>query len=262
MKNFVIGAIHFAPLIGFKEHPGMKKTFELALHDLKAFQKGGVNAVIFENNYDLPHKIKVGAETIASMTELVTLLKPFIKVPFGISVLWNDYEAALSIAKVCSANFVRIPVFVDTVKTDYGIVNGTPEEVVKFKKKIGAENIKLYCDVHVKHAELISNYSLEESILLAEEKGADAIIITGKWTGNAPNIEKLIKARSVAKKPIIIGSGLNKDNVKKLFSYADGGIISTSLKEDSEIKNERNIKPYESRIKEERVREFMKRVKE
>jgi len=128
------------------------------------------------------------------------------------------------------------------VKTDYGVIKGTPEEVIKFKKKIGAENIKLYCDVHVKHAELISSYSLEESILLAEEKGADAIIITGKWTGNAPNIEKLIKARSVAKKPIIIGSGLDKNNVKKLFSYADGGIVSTSLKEDSEIINERNSK--------------------
>ncbi|MCG2809135.1 MAG: phosphorybosylanthranilate isomerase, partial [Candidatus Portnoybacteria bacterium] len=121
-KNIIIGAIHFPPLLGYVDFPGLKIALNNALKDLTAFEKGGVDGIIFENNYDIPHKIFADSSVVASMTYLGEQIKKAIKLPLGISVLWNDYYTALSIAKILNLQFIRIPVFVDNVKTDYGII--------------------------------------------------------------------------------------------------------------------------------------------
>ncbi len=55
LNHTIIGALHLAPLHGYEEFPGEKQVIELALADLQAFPGGGVDAIIYENNYDLPH---------------------------------------------------------------------------------------------------------------------------------------------------------------------------------------------------------------
>ncbi len=121
-KNIIIGAIHLPPLLGYPEYQGFKTALKNALADMRALEKGGVDGIIFENNYDIPHKIFADSSVVASMTYLGEQIKKAIKLPLGISVLWNDYYTALSIAKILNLQFVRIPVFVDNVKTDYGII--------------------------------------------------------------------------------------------------------------------------------------------
>ncbi len=58
-NNIVIGAIHFPPLLGYPDFPGLDVCLKNAIDDLRAFEKGGVDGVIIENNYDIPHKEKV-----------------------------------------------------------------------------------------------------------------------------------------------------------------------------------------------------------
>ena len=48
---FVIGALHFPPLLGYSGHPGLDVCTRLALRDVRALERGGVGAVIIENNY-------------------------------------------------------------------------------------------------------------------------------------------------------------------------------------------------------------------
>ena len=43
------------------------------------------------------------------MTFIGEKLRKATKLPLGISVLWNDYDAALSIAKILNLQFIRIP---------------------------------------------------------------------------------------------------------------------------------------------------------
>ena len=125
MKNIeIIGALHFNPLPGFEGFTSLVEIYKKAEIDCENFVNGGIKSIIIENNYDLPHKINVGAETVASMTWLGAKLKQrFPKITFGVSVLWNDYRAAFSIAKAINAKFIRIPVFVDSVITDFGEIN-------------------------------------------------------------------------------------------------------------------------------------------
>ena len=256
----VIGMIHFMPLLGFKGYRGMNKTLEFALQDLKALGKGGVDGIMVENNYDIPHKIFVDEKTISCMTYLTNEIVKRTRLPVGISVLWNDYKSALSIAKICGGKFVRIPVFVDNVRTNYGDVFGEAEKVIDYRNKIKAKNVLLFTDIHVKHAKLISKYSLEESAKAAIRKGSDGIIVTGKWTGDEPSLDDLKLVRMVVRNfPVFIGSGAIEDNIDKLMQYADGAIVGTSLKTGKENRKHVNIKGEKERIDLRKVKRFVKK---
>jgi Predicted TIM-barrel enzyme len=67
-KKITIGAIHLPPLLGHKDFPGFNTALKNALADLKAFEDGGVDGIIFENNYNIPHQIVVDSLTVISMT--------------------------------------------------------------------------------------------------------------------------------------------------------------------------------------------------
>jgi membrane complex biogenesis BtpA family protein len=258
----IIGALHFSPMLGYEGFTDKETILKKALSDLKAFEDGGVDCIIIENNYDLPHKIKVGPETITMMAYLGSEIKKKTELPIGISVLWNDYKAALAIAKVIDAGFIRVPVFVDNVKTDFGEIYGDARDVVAYRRSIQAEDIAIFTDIQVKHAEMLDkNKPIVLSAKQAIEAGSDALILTGRWTGDAPNMEKLKEVRaSVRNFPILLGSGTTKDNVAELFRYADGAIVSTALKEGEAVAGERNVKPYHAGIDVNKVREFMQRV--
>ena len=165
-KNIIIGAIHFPPLVGYPDFPGFEAALKDALDDLRAFQGGGVDGVIIENNYDIPHKIQVLKETVDIMIELGKKIRAATELPLGVSVLWNDYQAAFTIAKKIGAQFIRVPVFVDKVKTDYGIVDGNPEKVTTYRKNIGAENIAIFTDIHVKHAKILNKENNQQIQLI------------------------------------------------------------------------------------------------
>ena len=257
-KNIIIGAIHLPPLLGYKDFPGFSIALKNALVDLKALERGGVDGIVFENNYDIPHKISVDAPIISSMTFLGDKLRKTTRLPLGISVLWNDYRAALSIAKILDLQFIRVPVFVDKVLTDYGVVEGEPQKVTGFRKSIGAEKVALLTDIHVKHAKILSGHDLITSAKLAIKNKSDAIIITGKWTGNAPDINVVENLRkNVGKFPILIGSGIDENNVKDLFRFTNGAIVSTSLKSGAKKPEETNIKSYAQRIDRNKVKKLV-----
>ncbi len=260
-SNIIIGAIHFPPLFGYKDFPGIEVALKNALADLKAFEDGGVNAIIIENNYDAPHKINVDKEIVDVMIFLGKEINKKTNLPMGVSVLWNDYKSALLIAKTIGAQFIRIPVFVDDVKTDYGNIYGNPNDVLDYRKKIKAEDVVLFTDIHVKHAELLEKKSIKKSAMQAIKSGSDALIVTGKWTGDAPNIEELkIVRETVGNFPLFIGSGVDGKNIKNLFKYADGAIVSTSLKEGENKEREINVKSYSQRISQMKVKNIVKNL--
>jgi|SRR3989344_582449 len=262
-ENPVIGMIHFMPLLGYSGYPGIDEILNKALKDLKALEKGRVDGIIIENNYDIPHKITVEPETITCLTYLAKEIIKETKLPVGISVLWNDYKTALSVAKICGAKFVRVPVFTDNVRTNYGDIFGNAKDVVLYRKKIKAQEIAVFTDIHVKHAILLSNDSLADSARKAVNEGSDAIIITGKWTADAPNVSDLKEVReSVNDFPVLIGSGARKENIVELLKYANGVIVGTSIKTGVNNKKNVNIRGYNERIDVRKVKDFVKKFKE
>lgn len=258
LNKTIIGALHLAPLKGYLGYPGKKEVIRLALQDLRAFQEGGVDAVIFENNYDLPHSENISKENYQIMLAVGRELQRISTVPLGVNVLWNDFKSALGIAKELNLDFIRVPVLVDNVETSYGAFSAPMRKVDDYRKKIGANHVKIYADIHVKHSKITSHHTIENSAKLAREVGANAIIITGKWTGDSPNMDELRRVRKQMKSfPIIIGSGVKTANVGKLFEFADGAIVSTSLKEGAIDTKLTNLADWHQRISSDKVKQLM-----
>ncbi len=256
-ENIVIGSLHFPPLLGSKDFPGYKQSLKMALDDLEAYEKGGVDAIFLENNYGLS-KEKIGVSQAVAMGYLIGEIRSRTKMPLGASVLWNDYETAFALATTYNLQFIRIPVFVDTVQTYCGVVKGAPKKVLEVQIKNKAEDVAIFADILVKHSKHISKHSLETAAKKAIKNGADGIIVTGDWTGQSPT-EATVKnlRKNVGKFPIIIGSGANAENVNGLCDYANGVIVSTSLKQGFEKKDERNVKSFHQRVSPSKVKKFV-----
>ncbi|MEM4724611.1 MAG: BtpA/SgcQ family protein, partial [Candidatus Hadarchaeum sp.] len=80
--------------------------------------------------------------------------------------------------------------------------------------------------------------------------------VSGKMTGAAPELEKVRLAKQLAKRPILMGSGTNADNIAAFLQYADGAIVGSSLKKDGIAENPVDIE----RVK--RYMEVVHRVRE
>ncbi|OGM09024.1 hypothetical protein A2W13_00510 [Candidatus Woesebacteria bacterium RBG_16_36_11] len=234
----IIGMIHFPPLVGYKKYPGFDFIVKKTLDEVKLLNLGKVHAIMVENNYDIPHKEFVDPEITAMMTILTYLVVNNTKLPVGINVLWNDYRSALGICAVTGAKFIRIPAYVDTVKTNYGVMKACSKNAVKYRKKLNLENrVAILADVQVKHSVMVNkNKPLSQSIRESIQNSADAIIITGKWTGDEPKINDLEIAKRYCRNiPILIGSGSSPSNLQTLFKYANGIIVGTNIMKNGKV---------------------------
>ena len=67
---------------------------------------------------------------------------------------------------------------------------------------------------------------------------ADALIISGTGTGRVADITDVQRVRKACPSAkILIGSGINVDNIREFLRYADGVIVGTSLKVGGKLFN-------------------------
>lgn len=238
-EKLIIGMVHCLPLPGTPSFDGdFDKILNRAISDARTLQKAGVNAIIVENMGDSPFAAKMDIEQVTALTAAATLVKKEINIPLGIDAAFNDCKASIAIAAITKADFIRVPVFIDTVIFSDGIVYPCARECMKFRKEMGVENIKIFADIQVKHTYMLSKeISIIDSAKTAKSNGADAVIVTGSVTGSKAPIQMIEEVKKAIDIPVIAGSGVNKDNIKEQMKIADGAIIGSSLKEGGILTN-------------------------
>ena len=248
----IIGVVHLLALPGSPRFAGEGGLRRRALSDALALYHGGVDALLFENYGDVPFSPgRVEPHVIAYMTSIIEEVKREAPLPFGVNVLRNDALAALVIASAAGGEFIRVNVHTGAKLTWEGIIQGRAHETLRYRARLGS-GVKIFADVAVKHSSPLASISLEEEIASNVERGlADAIILTGRATGEPPGVEELERARRVSEVPVIVGSGLSAENCSGLLSIADAAIVGTSLKEGGKIENP---------VSEERVKALMREV--
>lgn len=247
-KYPIIGVIHLRPLPGEIEFSSMDNLLKQIINSLDKFQKGGVDGILIENASDKPHTMTISKAQVAAMSILVKEAVKKSDVPIGITCLLLDWEANFAIAKASGAKFTRLNVLVDTVMREvdtWRTINTNCREIIKidplavkaYRQTLSAKDILLLVDIHVKYMLMLEpNKTIQESAKQAEIYGADAVIISGSRTGLPTSKEDVIKAQKGGNLPVLIGSGLIKQDVPKLLPYADGAIVGTAFeKKEGEI---------------------------
>ena len=85
----VIGMMHLLAMPTDPKYDpdgGMKAVIERARKDLHALQNGGIDGILFCNEYSIPYTDEVRPVTLACMARIIGELRPEIKVPFGVDV--------------------------------------------------------------------------------------------------------------------------------------------------------------------------------
>lgn len=231
----LIGMVHLGALPGSpRAEEDFEATLVRAVQDARTLAAGGMDALMIENFFDAPfHKTNVPSHTLAAMTRAVLAIRETVALPLGVNVLRNDVCAALAVAHICGASFVRCNVYVGAAVTDQGIIEGAAREAVAYRRQLGA-TVDIWADVGVKHAAILGDVPLEQQARDAVERGlADALIVTGTATGAETSLEAVAAVkRAVPQTPVLVGSGLDAANVTALLTMADGAIVGSSLKRD------------------------------
>jgi len=122
----LVGMVHLLPLPGSPGYGGsMQDIIETAIADGADLADAGFPALMVENFGDTPFFAdSVPPETIAGITMAVDAVLKASRLSVGVNVLRNDVLAALGIAAVTGAAFVRVNVLTGVMYTDQGPIVG------------------------------------------------------------------------------------------------------------------------------------------
>jgi len=238
----VIGMVHLWPLPGAPGYSGygMGTIIENALRDAEALVEGGVDGLMVENMWDLPYYVgrEVKPEAMTAQAVAAAEVVKRLPLPVGINVIHNGGVVCLAIAVAAGARFLRVCILTGARLWDTGeFDHGCAAELLRKRKELQADDIHIFADVDKKHSVAFPGLDLATHIEWTEFYGADALIVSGRMTGSAPELEKVREARRLASRPLLIGSGATEENITAFLQYADGVIVGSSLKKDGVMEN-------------------------
>lgn len=234
--------VHIAALPGTPRNTlKMSAIISEALRETLILTEGGVDAVMIENMHDRPYLNRnVGPEVVAAMTSVAVEIRQAFKIPLGIQILAGANKAALAVALAAGFDFIRAEGFVFGHIADEGWMNSDAGELLRYRKQIGAEHINIFTDIKKKHSShfVTSDVSIAETAKAVEFFLSDGIIITGTATGEKPLIDEVKAVKNAIKIPVIIGSGIDSENIQDYWHFADAFIVGSSLKKEGNWENE------------------------
>jgi len=255
LNKSIIGMVHVGALPGTPNHKQKIETIiSNAVSEAKVLEGEGVDAIMIENMHDRPYLNRnVGPGVVASMTAVACKLREEVSLPLGIQILAGANKEALAVALASRYEFIRAEGFVFGHLADEGMMNSDAGELLRYRKMIGADHIQVFTDVKKKHSShnISNDISITETARAAEFFLADGVIVTGNTTGGKASVNEVKLVKQAVEIPVLIGSGINVDNLNEFWDFADGFIVGSSFKKDGNWENE---------VDEVRVREFISKT--
>jgi membrane complex biogenesis BtpA family protein len=237
-RKAVIGVIHSLPLPGSPAYDGMQmeQVCAFAVAEAQRYAAGGVHGLIVENHGDIPFSKPehLGPETAACMAVMTAAVRQAVPLPVGVNVLANGAIQAIAVAVAAGAAFVRVNQWANAYVANEGFIEGPAAEATRFRARLHGRGIRIFADVHVKHGAhaITADRSITELARDVEFFDADAAIATGQRTGDAATMDELRTIASGTALPVLVGSGVNPDNVCDILGVADAVIVASYLKQD------------------------------
>ena len=248
----VIAMIHLGALPGTAAaRSDVGQIERLALAEAEIYREAGVHGLMLENMHDTPYlKGAVGPEIVAAMAIMARAVKDATGLPTGVQILAGANLEALAVAHAAGLDFIRVEGFAFAHVADEGIIESCAGELLRFRKKIGADRVQVWADIKKKHSAhaITADVSLSETAAAIEFMRGDAVIVTGTATGHAPSPEAVAEAKRGTRLPVLLGSGATAENLSEFYEVADGFIVGSHFKAGG---------AWSRKVDPQRVRRFM-----
>lgn len=234
----LIGMIHCPPFPGSPRYRGesLNQIYDACLRDAEFLVNNGLHGLIVENHGDVPFSKPddIGPETPAFMAVVVERIKRNFDVPIGINVLANAPITAFAIARATDSAFIRVNQWANAYIANEGFMEGRAAQAMRFRSALRGEGIKVFADSHVKHGShsITSDRSIGELTRDLDFFDVDAVIATGHRTGDSATMEEIEEVADATSLPVLVGSGVNADNIAQILTRASAVIVASSLKKD------------------------------
>ena len=237
--KFLAAMIAVLPLPGSPLYDGNdQRVIDQALSDLEHYKEAGVDSILLENDHDLPYiQPPLDERGVALMTKIAREARKRFDGPIGIQMLEAANITALEIAAEADLDYIRVEAFVFAHVGGSGVINGSAGKILRCRKELNVEHIQVFADVKKKHGShsLTIDLDIKDEVMQAEFFLADGVIVTSQFTGINPDKSDLMKARSVTKLPVIIGSGMTPENIQDYMPLADGFIVGSCFRKDGKF---------------------------
>jgi membrane complex biogenesis BtpA family protein len=223
----IIGMIHLPALPGAPQNDkSMEELTEFAVSEATRLETAGLDGAVVENAGDAPFfRDKAPPVTISAMATIVGEVKRRTSMKIGVNILRNCCLEALSVAFAGQADFIRCNVVIGAYVTDQGIIQGCAAELARMRASL-PRRIHVFGDVHVKHSYPLFNVPIEDAARdLAERGGVDGVIVSGSRSPDPPSFETLKLVSEAVESPVIVGSGIDLDNVSEFYERSAGVIL-------------------------------------
>jgi len=250
MKPLVIGMCHYGALPGDPGYDGksLEEAADKMLADVVALQEGGVDVIMFSNEASQPWMLHNPSCVLYSMAAVIGRLKPYIKKPFGVHVIW-DADSTVDLAAATDADYAW-EVFSGVYASDYGLWNGTPFQYLK-KPYFNRKKVKLLCEVVPEAGVSIGNRLLvDRAVSVNELLAPDGVCIAGLKPGVPPS-ESILQELKQKKVRIIASTGMRIDNIETYLPLVDGFIVGSYFKKEGKL--------FQS-VEKDRVKKFMDKI--
>jgi membrane complex biogenesis BtpA family protein len=231
----VIAMIHVGALPGTPANGlSLADIEKQALGEAKIFRGAGIHGLMLENMHDTPYlRGRVGPEIVAAMAIIARAVKQASALPCGIQILAGANTEAMAVAHAAGLNFIRAEGFAFAHVADEGIIQSSAAELLRYRRKIGADNVQVWADVKKKHSShaITADVDIGETAHAVEFMRGDAVIVTGAVTGDAPQRADVLAVKKKTRLPVYLGSGVRAKNLKSFFAAADGFIVGSEFKQ-------------------------------
>lgn len=231
----LIGVVHVQALPGTPSNTlDMAAITSRAVDEARTYRDAGFHGVMIENTHDRPYlKSAVGPEITAAMAVIGADVRRAVAMPLGVQVLAGANASTLAVALACGASFVRVEAFVFAHVADEGLIDASAGPLLRYRRAIGAEHIRVFADVKKKHSAhaITADVSIAETAEAAQFFLVDGVIVTGAATGRAADPGEVTSVGRATSLATLVGSGVTAENIGE-YSDADAFIVGSSIKKD------------------------------
>lgn len=260
VKKPIIAMLHLDPLPGdprYRYGDCMAAVTAHAREDLRALQEGGVDGILFSNEFSLPYQRHMSFVTPAAMARVIGELKSEITVPYGVDCI-SDGLATIELAAAVDARFVR-GTFCGVYVGDGGLYDNDFSALLRRRAALHLDELRMLYFINPESDRNLDTRPLADIASSTIFKAhPDGLCISANAAGM--DVDEALMAAVKEKNPevaVLCNTGCRPDTIERKLSVSDAAVVGTYFKENGRLEDAdlRNV-----RVQVDRVKAFMEVV--
>jgi uncharacterized protein len=222
----IVAVLHVGPSPGVVGSVDVDCAVRRAVAEARLLAELGVDGLLIENAHDVPGVAErhMGPEIAAFLTRVsAAVRREAPRLPLGVRVHPRAGRTALAVALAVEGGFAGVTGW------DRPEDEARAGQALRYRRQVGADHVELWAEVRASPDDDLETFAARAATVARHR--ADALIVTGPAPGVPAPLEALAACAETGL-PVLLGSGLDAENLADYAPFVDGFVVGSSLKEN------------------------------